>query len=167
MDKSLIWGVIPGILNKMPGPGALLVSSDGTAKKNVMTIGWIQFGLVWGEPVISVMVRPSRYTYKLLQTNGEFTVNVMPDDFNEALAICGSKSATYCDKFKEAELAVMNSEKISTPCLKDASIILECKTLYKYNMSARELNDLILARFYPEDDFHQILTASILNLKMK
>ena len=43
--------------------GSLLVSLDDKGKPNVMTIGWATLGIVWGRPICTVLVRPSRYTY--------------------------------------------------------------------------------------------------------
>ena len=45
----------------------LLVSQGKEGLPNVMAIGWGTIGWVWGRPIFSVLVRPSRYTYKLME----------------------------------------------------------------------------------------------------
>jgi len=162
-----LWENLPLILNKLPAPGILLVSGKNNNIKNIMTIGWMQFGIVWQQPVVNIMVRPSRFTYKLLQEHDEFTLNIMPDSFKNAIEICGIKSGSFCDKFKETNLKTVTSTNVSTVSLKDAEIVLECRILYKCDMIPENLNDIILARYYGEGDFHQIITASILNYILK
>lgn len=165
INVNKIWDKVPCILKKMPSPGILLVSGKDNKKKNVMTIGWVQFGCVWREAVCNILVRPSRYTFKLLQEHDEFTINVMPDTYNKEIAFCGANSGSFCDKFKETDLQIINSSMVSTVSIKNAEIILECKILHKTNVNPENLNDLILARYYSSEDYHQIITASILNIK--
>ncbi|TET93780.1 flavin reductase family protein, partial [Candidatus Aerophobetes bacterium] len=54
----------------------LLLASGDMDKSNVMAIGWGTAGIIWGKPVFIVLVRPSRYTYGLIEKIGQFTVNV-------------------------------------------------------------------------------------------
>ncbi len=162
-----IWEKAHLILNKLPNPGILLISGDGIKNINIMTIGWLQIGFIWKEPVVSIFVRPSRHSFKLLQEHDEFTINVMPDLFNKEIAFCGAKSGAYCDKFKETGLQTVSSKKVSSLSLKDAEITFECKTLYKNIIKPENLSDLILARYYGDGDFHQIITGMILNFKSK
>ena len=160
-----IWDRVPFILKKLPSPGILLVSGKSIEQKNIMTIGWAQFGVVWSQPVVTIMVRPSRFTYKLLQEHDEYTLNVMPDVFNKQIAICGKSSGAFCDKFKETNLHPVSSISVSTVSIKDAKIVIECKIIHRNNVMPENLNDLVLARYYGDGDFHQIITASILRIK--
>lgn len=148
------------MLKKLPRPGLLLVTGD-REEKNVMTIGWLSLGITWNEPVVSILVRPSRFSHTLLEKYNEFTINFLPDNFNEIISVCGSKSGKYCDKFKETGLAVKPSKKINTLSLKDAEITLECEVLYKSKINPEVLNDLILARYYANGDYHWLYIAKI------
>ena len=155
------WEIIPQIMKKIPSPGLLLVSGDGIKSRNIMTIGWIQIGFIWRSPVISVLVRESRHSYKILQEHDEFTLNVLPDLYNKEIAFCGSQSGAFCDKFNETGLQVKKSSIVSTLSLKEAEISLECKILYRHNINPDKLRDLILAKYYSSEDFHQIIAASV------
>ena len=54
-------------LNKaLHSDGAFLVVKDKKGKVNVMTIGWAMIGVVWGKPMMTVFVRPARYTHELI-----------------------------------------------------------------------------------------------------
>jgi flavin reductase (DIM6/NTAB) family NADH-FMN oxidoreductase RutF len=150
---------------KVPTPGLLLVSGNGKDVNNVMTIGWIQIGILWKEPAVSIAVRPSRYSYKLLQEFDEFTINSMPEKYDDTLAACGAKSGSFCDKFKETQLQFNKSSSVSTYSIKEAENTMECKILYRTNVNPDNLNDLIMARYYANQDYHEIITASILRIK--
>lgn len=66
---------------------------------NPMTIGWAQFGVIWGRPVCTVFVRHSRHTHALLEKSNVFTVSVpAAGTMREALAYCGSHSGRDGDK---------------------------------------------------------------------
>jgi flavin reductase (DIM6/NTAB) family NADH-FMN oxidoreductase RutF len=54
----------------------LLVSCGKEGAPNVMAIGWGTTGIIWRRPIFVVLVRPSRYTYKLIEETGEFTVTL-------------------------------------------------------------------------------------------
>ena len=43
---------------------------------NTMTIGWGNIGVIWGKPILMVMVRYSRHTYNLMEEANEFTVSI-------------------------------------------------------------------------------------------
>jgi len=158
-----LWNKIPLILKKLPTPGILLVTGN-KSEKNIMTIGWLSLGVLWNEPAVSILVRPSRHSFKLLEKYNEFTLNLLPDNFNDIINTCGVKSGAYCDKFKETKLAIKNSKTVQTVSLKEAEFILECQIVYKNNIINQNLNDIINARYYSNSDYHCIFTAKILNL---
>ena len=68
---------------------------------NVMTIGWAQWGFVWGKPICAIFVRKSRYTHGLLEKDGRFTISVpRPGTFAAELAHCGKVSARTDNKLE-------------------------------------------------------------------
>lgn len=93
--------------------GAFLTAGD-SGKSNVMTIAWGSIGFMWGKPVFTVLVRPSRYTYRFMEEGSEFTVSVPVGGMKEALALCGSKSGRDMDKVKAAGLTLQAGKKVAT-----------------------------------------------------
>jgi len=162
-EKSLqkFWENVPLILNKLVKPGLLLVTGNGREKKNVMTIGWMEIGFLWREPVVTIAVRPSRYSYKLLNEHNEFTINVMPDDNAKIIEFCGAQSGSYCDKFKEMKLNAKNSKNVKTVSIKEAQMTIECKIIHRNKINQETLSDLVTARYYSKADFHEIITALV------
>ena len=60
--------VVEGLANG----GILLTTGE---QGNPMTIGWGMLGRIWSKPVFTVLVRPSRYSFGLLEALPEFAVN--------------------------------------------------------------------------------------------
>ncbi|MFZ5432365.1 MAG: flavin reductase family protein [Calditrichota bacterium] len=109
---------LPPFVHAYPAPAVLI--GCGTVKKpNLITCSW--FGTVCSEPpMISVSVRPSRYSYRLIHDSGEFSVNLAKASQIEAVVHCGMKSGRAADKFKD-----LNLTPVACPPLTDAPMIDE------------------------------------------
>ena len=81
-----------------------LVTAGTPEHYNSMTISWGSMGTIWNKPVVSVYVRPDRYTWRFLEENDTFTVSFYPERFREALGKMGTLSGRDCDKAAEAGL---------------------------------------------------------------
>lgn len=144
----------PQVIQQLP-KGAFLTVSDG-GRDNTMTIGWGSVGVVWSKPIFSVLVRPSRFTYGLLEASGEFTVSIPRTDMVKALGICGSKSGRDIDKFAAAGLQKLPGIKLSTPVIGGAGLHYECKVIYKQPMNPALLDPGLNTACYPSGDHHTI-----------
>lgn len=140
----------------------LLVSCGKEVSPNVMAIGWGTAGIIWRRPVFIVMVRPSRYTYKLIEETGEFTVNIVPPKLKEVVQYCGSVSGRDHDKFKEKQLTVIPSKKVKTPIIKECILHFECRVVHKSDLIPSELEKSIINTLYPKGDFHRVYFGEIL-----
>lgn len=78
-----------------------LLSAGKKDSHNTMTISWGGMGTLWSKPVVTVYVKPCRYTYKFMNDNDFFTVSFYPEDRKEALMLMGSKSGRDIDKDAE------------------------------------------------------------------
>ena len=58
-----------------PTPTAMVSCASGDGVPNIITIAWV--GVVCSEPpVVSVSIRPGRYSHGLIKKSGEFVVNI-------------------------------------------------------------------------------------------
>ncbi len=140
----------------------LLVSQGNKGLPNAMAIGWGSLGIIWRRPIFIVLVRPSRYTYKLIEETGEFTVNVVPPQLKEVVEYCGTVSGRDHNKFKEKQLTAIPSRKVKTPIIKEGMIHFECQVVNQNDMIPSELAKSIIPQFYSEGDFHRIYFGEIL-----
>ena len=99
MKELHIAQVSEKVINQLPKGALLTVKSND--KLNTMTIGWAALGRIWNKPILTVLVRLSRYTYELITDADSFTVSFFMDEsLKQAMNICGTKSGRDIDKFK-------------------------------------------------------------------
>jgi flavin reductase (DIM6/NTAB) family NADH-FMN oxidoreductase RutF len=136
-------------------PGLLLVVPDTRRPANAMTIGWASFGRVWSRPICMVMVRPSRYTFDLINRAGVFTVNRMPAGFERAVTRCGAVSGRDVDKIAEQGWTVRMGETQPAPYLAEAALHIECRTVFTSQVTP-ELAEELRTLAYPRGDYHTL-----------
>jgi flavin reductase (DIM6/NTAB) family NADH-FMN oxidoreductase RutF len=137
---------------------------SGLKKPNPMTVSWGSFGTIWDKPVVTVYVRPTRFSHKLLMEHDEFTLNILPATFKKALQICGTLSGKNVDKWEESTLTTAKSSKIKTPRVKEAELVFECKTVARVQMDKKDFLDPKIVKFYPKKDYHTLLIGEVLRI---
>lgn len=142
--------------------GSLLVSVDEQGKPNAMTIGWATLGIVWGRPICTVLVRPSRYTYGCMEATGDFTVCVPGEDLAEEVLFCGTKSGREFDKFAECGFTPTRSRHVRSPGIEQCRIIYECTIVQKNDVVPEYFIPDIDNTFYGGGDYHRVYYGQIL-----
>ncbi len=141
--------------------GIFLVSRGDESKANIMTIGWVQLGIIWGEPIVTVLVRPSRHTFTLLEENGNFVIAVPPSSLSDAVALCGRLSGRDTDKFTEANLTTWEKEGWSVPGVTECPVNIICQVVQKTRVDPKRFHPSIVKEFYPGGDFHTVYFGRI------
>lgn len=142
--------------------GLLLCTMGADGKPNPMTIGWMTGGVIWGKAILEVLVRPSRHSFSRLEQNAEFTVNVMPPEFAEAIQICGSVSGRDADKFAEAGMTPAPAQQVKVPLIEQALISYECRVVHTNEVIPAHLAQEIVPAYYPQGDFHRVFFGETL-----
>jgi len=115
----------PGnMLNPLPAVMVSVKSKEG--KLNIITVAWCG-NVCTNPPVLSISVRPERYSYKIIEETKEFVVNLVNKDLAFACDYCGVKSGSKVDKFKEMKLTPLESRFISAPGIEESPLNIECK----------------------------------------
>ena len=68
----------------------MLVTAGDEKKYNTMTACWGATGVMWGKNVVSVYLRPQRYTKEFVDAGELFTVSFSSEDHRGDLIICGT-----------------------------------------------------------------------------
>ena len=121
MDKQ-IWQ--PGnMLYPIP---AVMVSCAGSEEKpNITTVAWA--GNICSSPaMLSISLRPERYSYDIIKETGEFVVNLTNRKLAYATDWCGVKSGRDHDKFREMHLTPFQSAKVKAPGILESPVSIEC-----------------------------------------
>lgn len=146
----------------MTNEGLMLACADKAGKANAMAIGWGAIGAIWGKPMFVVLVRPSRYTYELMEQLDDFTVNVPPRELAEVVTYFGTVSGRHHDKFEEKGLTAVPARTVKSPIIEECVIHYECKVVHKNDVVPENLARDILTGAYPNDDFHRVYFGEIL-----
>jgi len=110
-----------------PAP-PVLVSCGGTEgwKPNLITIAWA--GNVCSDPpMLSISVRPERYSFEIIRTTHEFVVNVPSLKQARAVDWCGMVSGRSEDKFAGAGLTPALAQKVHPPIVLECPLNIECR----------------------------------------
>lgn len=144
----------------------LLTAGDYHAGKfNPMTIAWGFMGGMWFKPAVMVAVRPQRHTLQFMDKYDDFTLCAFPEDKKEILSFCGSHSGSEHDKVRECGLTPIPGIKSSAPGYDEASLIIECRKLYRDQYKAKSfIEKSILESCYPERDLHYVFIGEILHI---
>ena len=156
--------LLPETLGALADPGCLLVSQGRSGKPNAMTIGWATFGIIWSKPICVVLVRPSRYTWKLLEESEGFTVNVPPPSLAKAALFCGTKSGRDTDKFAEMHFTAIPSQHVGAPLIGECVIHYECRIVHRNHVDPGTLAADVARECYPKGDFHTLYYGQILGV---
>ncbi len=109
-----------------PLPVVMVSMTDRNGKHNIITLAWV--GTVCSDPaMLSVSVRPERYSYPILRESGEFVVNLTTRSLAFATDYCGVKSGRDVDKFREMKLTALPASQVNAPLIGESPINLECK----------------------------------------
>lgn len=110
-----------------PVPVVLVSCLDkDTKNSNIITIAWC--GVVCSvPPLLSISIRPSRYSHKIITQTGDFVINIPTSDIIKEADMCGVRSGRDMDKFKECAFTKIPSSKISSPIIKECPVNIECK----------------------------------------
>ncbi len=117
---------------------AVLVSCGTFENSNLITVAWA--GTVCSDPVmVSVAIRPERYSYHLIKESQEFVINLPSRRMVKAVDFCGVKSGKDFDKFKVTGLTKEAATLVRPPLIKEAPLALECKVVNILQLGSHEL----------------------------
>ncbi len=109
-----------------PLPVVMVSVADRDGRPNIITVAWA--GTVCtNPPMLSISVRPERYSYPILKETGEFVLNLTTRELAFATDYCGVKSGRDVDKFKELGLTPLKAEHVGAPLIAESPVNIECK----------------------------------------
>ena len=104
-----------------------LLCAGTKEKHNTMTISWGGMGTFWSKPVVTVYVKPCRYTYGFMNDNEYFTVSFYPEECRKAMAVMGTKSGRDINKDEVAGLTVKPIGQVVT--YEEAEVTIICRKM--------------------------------------
>jgi len=150
---KVIWH---GSTQLAPVPAVLVGTGGNGFANNLITVAWV--GIVCSDPaMLSISVRPERFSYKALVETGEFTVNIPLASQAAVVDWCGVKSGRDVDKFAEQNLTAAVGSQIQAPLVMECPLNLECKVKEIIKLGS---HDMFLAEIVAVQVSEDFLTKS-------
>ena len=137
-----------------------VLTVEGMEKVNAMTVNWVQTGWLWNKPVVTVYVRPQRYTYSLIENTDHFSLAFFDEKERDNLRYLGTASGRDEDKLAHTGYTVQRLD--DTACIEQASLVLTLKKLAVSQITAEQFTDELTRKTaYPKEDYHKAYICEI------
>ena len=135
-----------------PLPAVMVSVTDGEGQDNIITVAWA--GTVCtNPPMVSISVRPSRYSYDMIKKTGEFVINLTTEKLAFATDYCGVRSGRDVDKFKEMKLTKEKAEFVSAPMIKESPVCIECRVREIKELGSHHMFLVDVLAVHAEEEF--------------
>lgn len=149
--------------------GVIVTGKKGD-KINAMTISWGEIGSLWGhgggQPVLTVYVRPQRFSKILMDKEVYFTICFFTEKYKKELVYLGTHSGRNEDKISNVNFSSEVLEDYSY--IKEAKLVFVCRKIYQQTLTEDSFIDQkIKEDIYPNKDFHDMYIAKIEKVLVK
>jgi flavin reductase (DIM6/NTAB) family NADH-FMN oxidoreductase RutF len=121
-----------------PSPVVLLSCKGEEGAANIITLAWV--GVACSDPpMITVAIRPERYSHDMVATTGEFVVNIPRSDQLELVDICGTNSGRSMDKFETCGFTAQPASVVSAPVIAECPYAAECRVVQTIHVGTHDL----------------------------
>ena len=111
-----------------PLPAVMVSCQRPGEKPNIITVAWT--GTVCSSPaMVSISVRPERYSYDIIKETGEFVINLTTEKLARATDFCGVRSGRDVDKFAQMQLTAGKAVHVEAPLIEESPVNIECRTV--------------------------------------
>lgn len=151
---------------KMIGDDWMLVSAKKDDKVNTMTVSWGGAGVIWGKNVVTVYIRPQRYTKEFVDAGELFTLSFFGGAHKKELGYLGKVSGRDEDKIQAVDFRVEMID--GQPGFENSELVLVCRKMYEDKIKPELFKDAeIDSKWYPQKDYHVMYIAEIVGAYRK
>lgn len=130
---------------------ALLVGANVDGKPNFLTVAWA--GIVnQNPPMLSVAIRRKRYTYRGIEENQTFSVNIPSEDQVKETDYCGLVSGAKNDKVAVCGFSVFYGKLKTAPLIEQCPVNLECRLVHQMDFQTHVLCIGQIEEVHVDDD---------------
>ena len=121
-----------------PVPAVMVSVADQNHRPNIITVAWA--GTVCtNPPMVSISVRPSRYSYEIIEKTGEFVINLTNEKLAKACDYCGVVSGRDVDKFKKTGLTPVPVEHVKAPAIAESPVNIACRVVESHPLGSHTM----------------------------
>ncbi|HHV95417.1 MAG TPA: flavin reductase family protein [Clostridiaceae bacterium] len=151
---------------KLIGDDWMLITAGTPESYNTMTASWGGLGILWGEPVSYIFIRPHRYTYNFVEKNETYSLSFFDEKYRKALQYCGTHSGRDVDKAAATGLTVVGGD-CNTVYFNEARLVLLCKKIYFQDINPENFLDPVIGKNYPKKDYHRMYIGKVIKCLIK
>jgi len=135
-----------------PLPAVIVSCGSQLSDYNLITIAWT--GTVnTNPPMVYISVRPSRHSYDIIKSTGEFVINLTNKKMAFATDWCGVKSGKDYNKFDEMKLTPQEAEFLKCPMIAESPINIECKVRQIIPLGSHDMFIAEVLRVHADEQF--------------
>lgn len=121
-----------------PLPVVMVSVADKEGNSDIVTVAWAGT-ICTNPPMVSISVRPERFSHHMLMETGEFVINLTTKDLAFATDYCGVKSGRDVDKWKEMNLTPVMGNVVKVPCIAESPVNIECKVVKVEKLGSHDM----------------------------
>jgi flavin reductase (DIM6/NTAB) family NADH-FMN oxidoreductase RutF len=134
MDDKVDLDHMGAVMALPPAPVVLVAIGQKEGElKNIITVSMFNVFSV-RPPIIGIAVTTSRQSYKFLEENDEFTINIPGKELLEQVIVCGETSGADTDKFKLTGLTAVKGKRTKAPKIAECLINIELKKTQSFEV---------------------------------
>ncbi|MDE5697862.1 MAG: flavin reductase family protein [Lachnospiraceae bacterium] len=135
-----------------PLPAVMVSVADREGRTNIITIAWAGT-ICTNPPMVSISVRPSRYSHHMIMETGGFVINLTTEELARSADYCGVRSGRDVDKWKEAKLTPMQSDVVKAPCIAESPVNIECRVVKREQLGSHDLFTAEVVAVHVDDQY--------------
>ena len=149
-----------------------LVTAGTPDDFNTMTVSWGSFGCIWSpgknggaKQIVTVYIKPVRYTHSFLEKNEFFTVSFFPEKYRDDLKILGSRSGRDCDKLALTGLTAKPMADGKAVGFNESCSTIVCRKIYTQAMDINSIPADIIANYYETEAPHTMFIGEVMDIE--
>ena len=141
-----------------------LITAGDKSKYNTMTASYGAMGICFGKEIMTIYVRPSRYTYEFLENNDYFSICFFDEIYRHGLNVCGNLSGRTSNKVEVAGFTPEFKEK--APYFSEAKTVFICKKVLTHEFNKKDfVNSKVFDSCYDEgEELHTMFMGEIVKV---
>ncbi len=121
-----------------PVPAVMVSVADSRGRANIITVAWAGT-ICTNPPMVSISVRPERYSYHMLEETGEFVINLTTKELVSACDYCGVTSGRDIEKFEKLSLTKLPMQMVKAPGIAESPVNIECRVAEKRELGSHTM----------------------------
>lgn len=121
-----------------PLPVVMVSVADKAGNSDIVTVAWAGT-ICTNPPMVSISVRPERFSHHMLMETGEFVINLTTKELAFATDYCGVKSGRDVDKWKEMNLTPVMGNVVKVPYIAESPVNIECKVVKVEKLGSHDM----------------------------